>query len=74
MAADRMSELPADPIVARVCAEMQERSRVGLRKYCVGLDRTDLTPVQWLQHLREELMDALNYATRLQDEMEREGT
>lgn len=47
-----------------------ERSVVGLQKYGVTTERTDLTTSQWLQHILEELLDAANYvqATKMQIE------
>ena len=53
-----------DPVVEQVIELMRKRSRVGKVKYGVGLDRTDLTEREWLQHLMEELADALGYAQR----------
>jgi hypothetical protein len=50
-----------DPIVEAVRSKLLSRSQVGLTKYGVGLDRTDLTKLQWLTHLQEELMDACCY-------------
>lgn len=50
-----------DPVVDRVRDKFRERSQIGLAKYGVGLDRQDLTEEQWLNHLQEELMDAVNY-------------
>jgi hypothetical protein len=47
----------------------QERSRLGQLKYGTTLDRTDLTPQQWAQHMQEELMDAILYLERLKREM-----
>ena len=61
----------ADPYVEENVKFLRDRARVGLKKYGVGLDRTDLTADQWVQHLREELADALNYATRVQRNMQR---
>lgn len=46
--------------------EIQERAEEGLAKYGVTLDRDDLTKADWFQHLKEELLDACNYATRLE--------
>ena len=54
-----------DPIVESVRAKLLARSQAGLAKYGVGLNRTDLTNLQWLQHLQDELLDAANYAERL---------
>lgn len=38
-----------------------DRSVVGLKKYGVTTERTDLNLSQWFQHLLEELLDAANY-------------
>lgn len=38
------------------------RDAAGRAKYGATLDRTDLTPEQWLQHMAEELMDGAGYA------------
>lgn len=54
-----------DPIVEAVVKKLRDRSRVGVAKYGTKLDRTDLTALQWMQHLQEELMDAANYLERL---------
>jgi tRNA A37 threonylcarbamoyladenosine biosynthesis protein TsaE len=32
------------------------------------MDRGDLTFVEWMQHLQEELMDAIIYIEKLKDE------
>jgi hypothetical protein len=58
-----------DTVVAAVVHSFQERSRVGQLKYGTTLDRTDLTPQQWAQHMQEELMDAILYLERLKREM-----
>jgi hypothetical protein len=47
------------------------RQRFGLNKYGVSVEANPLAAIQWLQHLREELADALVYATRLQEQMQR---
>ena len=40
------------------------RQQVGERKYGHSIDRDDLTKSEWLQHLQEELLDAIQYAIR----------
>jgi hypothetical protein len=45
----------------RVCAKIQERAVLGLQKYGVSLERTDLSELDWLIHLSEELMDGAGY-------------
>jgi hypothetical protein len=58
-----------DTVVASVVASFQERSRAGQLKYGTTLDRTDLSPLQWAQHMQEELMDAILYLERLKREI-----
>jgi len=50
-----------DPIVESVRAKLLGRSQVGLKKYGVGLDRQDLSRIEWLRHAQEEAMDFCNY-------------
>jgi hypothetical protein len=49
----------------KVCEKIQERSEVGKAKYGVTMERTDLSTIEWLTHLQEELMDASVYVERL---------
>lgn len=44
-----------------VCRKIQARAEVGLSKYGVTLERTDLTELDWLIHAQEEAMDLANY-------------
>lgn len=57
-----------DSIVKRVIDSFKKRSERGLEKYGTTLDRNDLTNLEWLQHLQEELMDATLYIEKLKDE------
>jgi len=54
-----------DSIVESVIRKFQERSDVGLAKYGVNLDRTDLKTLDWIQHAQEELMDGILYLEKL---------
>jgi len=54
----------------RVCEKIQERSKVGEAKYGVTMERGDLSTIEWLQHLQEELMDAAVYVERLMQELQ----
>lgn len=56
-----------DPVVEKLRQEILDRSERGVRKYGVTLARDDLSVHQWLQHLKEELLDAALYVTRLQE-------
>jgi hypothetical protein len=58
-----------DPIVLSVMTKFYERSQVGIAKYNTTLERTDLSTLEWLQHLQDELMDATLYVERLKDEL-----
>lgn len=58
-----------DAIVEANVALLRSRSRVGLQKYGVNLERTDLDLGAWLNHLHEELLDAANYTLRSMHEL-----
>ena len=58
-----------DKNVNEICTEFIDRSEHGFRKYGVTTERNDLTPEQWIQHLKEELMDAVVYIHRIQKEL-----
>ena len=50
-----------DKIIAQVINKIKSRSDVGFKKYGVTLADDDQPLDRWLQHLQEELMDAVNY-------------
>ena len=54
-----------DSVVQSVINKFKQRSEVGIKKYNTTLDRTDLTRLEWLQHLQEELFDASLYIEKL---------
>ena len=60
-----------DSIVQAVIRKFQERSELGIKKYGVTLDRTDLKPLDWIQHAQEEHMDAILYLEKLKTEIEK---
>jgi len=55
-----------DNNVNEICDEFIERSHQGFKKYGLTTERTDLSTDQWIQHLKEELMDAVVYIHRVQ--------
>ena len=58
-----------DPIVLKVLAKYYERSQKGIKKYKKTLNRDDLSFIDWLNHLQDELMDATLYIEKIkQDE------
>jgi hypothetical protein len=59
------SRLSGDSIVNRVVQRFIQRSEFGQKKYGVTLDRTDLKTADWIQHMQEELMDAILYLEKL---------
>lgn len=61
-----------DSVVSSVIEKYLERSRVGKEKYGTTLDRNDLSNIEWLIHLQEELMDATLYIEKLKKELSKE--
>lgn len=49
----------------KLCEEIQRRAELGLKKYGVTMERTDLSELDWLRHARDEAMDLCVYLTRL---------
>ena len=66
------SVLPTSPDahVERVRAKLLLRSQVGLKKYGVTTERTDLDMLAWGRHLQEELMDAAVYVERVMNDLQ----
>ena len=60
-----------DAITEAVVAQLRTRAEKGKEKYGTTMERDDLTLMQWLQHLQEELMDAAVYVEKLKGEMEK---
>jgi hypothetical protein len=54
-----------DSIVQSVLNKYKQRSKVGIDKYGVTLDREDLTSLEWLKHAQEEAMDLSLYLEKL---------
>jgi hypothetical protein len=54
-----------DNILEAVIYRMRERSEVGIKKYGTTLMREDLSHIDWLNHLQEELMDAILYLQKI---------
>lgn len=59
-----------DFIVESVIDQFKDRSNVGIKKYGVTLDRDDLTMLEWLNHLQQELMDATLYIEKLKSKLD----
>jgi hypothetical protein len=52
-------------IVDAVKEDLDRRAALGLKKYGVSLERTDLTEIDWIQHAYEEALDLSCYLRRL---------
>ena len=56
-----------DPVVKRVVNKFVTRSDVGYAKYGVTLDKDPSEMFEWLNHLQEELMDAVLYLQKAKE-------
>ena len=54
-----------DSIVTSIIRQFEERSAKGKAKYGVDLDRTDLTLLEWIEHAKQEHMDAILYLEKI---------
>jgi hypothetical protein len=58
-----------DKIVEQVKENFTQRSQTGIAKYGTTLERGDLSLLDWLNHLQEELMDATLYIQKLKNDL-----
>lgn len=56
-----------DPVVERVVDKFVSRSDVGYKKYGVTLQDDPSKMYEWLNHLQEELMDAVLYLQKAKE-------
>ncbi len=54
-----------DEIVESVINEFRLRSERGIKKYGTTLQENELSQLEWLKHLQEELMDAVLYIEKV---------
>lgn len=59
-----------DVNVKSVMDKYESRARVGFNKYGTDTTRMDLSTLDWLTHLQEELMDATIYVERLKRDIQ----
>lgn len=64
-----MPKVQKDKNVTSVIDQLCAREHAGLIKYGTNTERTDLTTLEWLQHLQEELMDGAVYIERLKGDV-----
>ena len=57
-----------DSIVSSIIEQFTERSIKGKEKYGVDLDRTDLDLLDWIEHAKQEHMDAILYLEKIKQE------
>ena len=56
-----------DPVVHRVVQKFVSRSDIGFAKYGVTLEQDPSRMFEWLNHLQEELMDAVLYLQKAKE-------
>ena len=66
---DEVRAKVVDTNVEEVVKAMRERVAKGYSKYGVTTERDDLTTMEWLQHLQEELMDGCVYIEKLKNDL-----
>ena len=54
-----------DSVVISIIEQFKERSERGKAKYGVDLDRTDLSLLEWIEHAKQEHMDAILYLEKI---------
>jgi hypothetical protein len=54
-----------DSVVTSIIEQFKERSEQGKAKYGVDLDRTDLSLLEWIEHAKQEHMDAILYLEKI---------
>lgn len=54
-----------DSVVTSIIDQFTTRAQFGKAKYGVDLDRTDLTLLEWIEHAKQEHMDAILYLEKI---------
>lgn len=49
----------------QVIQNILKRAEIGKQKYATDMDRTDLSFLDWTNHLQEELLDAAIYLEKI---------
>ena len=58
-----------DSVVSSIINQFTTRALMGQRKYGVNLDRKDLTLLEWIEHAKQEHMDAILYLEKIKQEI-----
>ena len=61
-----------DKVIESVINKIIKRSDVGYKKYGITLHKDDQPLDTWLQHIQEELMDAVNYIEKIRQALRSE--
>jgi hypothetical protein len=56
-------------ITEEIVEMLRSRSDVGLKKYGVSMDRTDLTHADWCLHAIEEMLDGAQYLLQVKNQV-----
>jgi hypothetical protein len=62
-----------DSVVDSIIDQFVERATFGKQKYGVDLDREDLSVLEWIEHAKQEHMDAILYLEKLKKIVETKG-
>ena len=55
-----------DSIVDSIIDQFVERAKFGKEKYNTDLDRIDLSLLDWIEHAKQEHMDAILYLEKIE--------
>jgi len=58
-----------DSVVSSILDQFTSRALMGKKKYGVDLDRTDLSLLEWIEHAKQEHMDAILYLEKIKQEI-----
>ena len=59
-----------DSIVDSIIDQFVDRAAFGKQKYNTDLDREDLSILEWIEHAKQEHMDAILYLEKLKKTVE----
>ena len=57
--------LKTDYVVDSIIDQFIDRASFGRSKYGVGMERDDLSILEWIEHTKQEHMDAILYLEKL---------
>ena len=65
----QQDSLRKDSVVESIKNQFDKRSTLGIKKYGTTLSENELSLTEWMEHLKQELMDAILYIERSKDEI-----